>query len=238
MCFHVKSPTGLELGELCARHGLGTRQEGQLAALLEGLASDEHAPTSVRGCEDALALHIADSLSALELAVLGRRARIVDVGSGAGFPGLALAVALPRSELTLLESQARRCRFIEAQITRAGVANARVVCARAEEWREGLRAQDVALARAVGPTALVLEYAAPLLRRGGALIDWRGRREPAEEEVAERVGPVLGLERAEIRRVEPFPGAREHNLHLYVKVQDTPERFPRRAGIARKRPIQ
>jgi 16S rRNA (guanine527-N7)-methyltransferase len=111
------------------------------------------------------------------------------------------------------------------------------VCSRAEEWREGVSRCDVVTARALAPQPVVLEYAAPLLRMGGTLVDWRGRRDEAAEEAAQRAAALLGLSRAEIRRVIPFEGASDHHLHVFVKTGETPARFPRRAGIARKRPL-
>jgi 16S rRNA (guanine527-N7)-methyltransferase len=236
----VKSSSGdaaPALGALARGHGLNVGQEEQLAGLLEALARDEHAPTSVRSPERAVNAHLADSLAALELEPVRSATTIVDIGAGAGFPGLALAVALEGSEVRLLESQRSKCAFMRRVITAVGVPNARVVCARAEDWREGLGEHDAVLARAVAAQPVVLEYAAPLLRLGGTLVDWRGRRVVDEEEAAQRAAGQLGLSRTEVRAVAPFEGATDHHLHLYLKVRDTPERFPRRAGMARKRPL-
>jgi len=219
------------------RYGLSERQREQLAALLRGLAADERAPTAVRDPARAVDVHLADSLAALELDALPARGKIADLGTGAGFPGLALAVALPESESLLVEAQARKCAFVEGLRTSAQIASAGIVCARAEEWAEGVAANDVVLARALAAQAVVVEYAAPLLRVGGTLVDWRGRRRRAEERAGERAAARLGLERVEIRNVEPYVGARDHHLHLYLKVRETPEGFPRRAGIAQKRPL-
>jgi 16S rRNA (guanine527-N7)-methyltransferase len=225
------------LGRLGARYGLSRRQRSQLATLLAALAADDHAPTAVRRTADALDIHLADSLVALELQPTHAAGRIADLGSGAGFPGLVLAVALPDAEVRLVESQRRRCEFLERICAEARIANARVVRTRAEEWREGIGEQDLVLARALAAQRVVLEYAAPLLRMRGMLIDWRGRRDLLEEAGCAAVADELGLERAEIRHMTPFEGAREHNLHLYLKVRQTPARFPRRAGIARKNPL-
>jgi 16S rRNA (guanine527-N7)-methyltransferase len=212
-------------------------QRRQITALLATLASDEHAPTAIRDPEQAAGMHVADSLSALELAPVRAAERIADVGSGAGFPGAPLAIALPCAEVNLLESQRRRCEFLQRACTDAEIANATVIWARAEEWHAGASHNDLVVARAVAAQPVVLEYAAPLLRLGGSLVDWRGRRSPAEEVAALRAAEELGLERVEVRRVMPFLGARDHHLHLFVKVAETPERFPRRAGLARKRPL-
>src|SRR5260370_1001444 len=82
---------------------------------------------------------------------------------------------------------------------------------------EGRRCgNDVVVARALAPQTVVLEYAAPLLRLGGSLVDWRGRRARPEEDAAARAAAELGLRRVEIRRVQPFAGARDHHLHVFA----------------------
>jgi 16S rRNA (guanine527-N7)-methyltransferase len=207
---------------------LTAEQQCQLNAVLATLESDEHAPTAIRGRDEAARSHVADSLVALELEAVRGASRIADLGSGAGFPGLALAIALPPAEVFLVESQRRKCEFLERICTAAGVENAHVVCSRAEEWSEGAVRNDVVVARALAPQTVVLEYAAPLLRIGGTLVDWRGRRDPSAERAAEQAADLLGLHRQEIRRVTPFEDA---------KTAETPSRFPRRAGMARKRPL-
>ena len=219
------------------RWGLGGGQLRQLSLILSELESDEHAPTAVRAAEQAADTHLADSLVALELEAVSTAGSIADLGAGAGFPGAPLAVALPGSKVRLIESQRRECEFLERLCAHSEIENAHVVRARAEEWREGLSANDVVVARALAAQPVVLEYAAPLLQLGGTLVDWRGRRVPAEEEAALRAAETLGLRCLEIRKVEPFPGATDRHLHLFSKVRDTPERFPRRPGMARKRPI-
>jgi 16S rRNA (guanine527-N7)-methyltransferase len=237
--FHVKAvvPEATRLEDLRGRYGLSEHQRDQLALILRGLAADERAPTAVRDPARAVDVHLADSLAALDLEVWGSAVRVADLGAGAGFPGVALAVALVESEVSLVESQARKCAFVERLCVSTGIANARVVCARVEEWGEGVGANDVVLARALAPPAVVIEYAAPLLRMGGTLVDWRGRRDESREHSAAVATDRVGLELVEIRRVEPYVKARDHHLHLYVKVRETPEGFPRRAGIARKRPL-
>jgi 16S rRNA (guanine527-N7)-methyltransferase len=201
------------------------------------LDEEPRAPTAVREPGSALDVHLADSLVALELDVLRGAGTIADVGAGAGFPGLPLAIALPRSHVRLVESLARKCSFMSEAIRRLGLSSATVVCARAEEWREGVGDNDVVLARAVDSQAVVLEYAAPLLRIGGTLVDWRGRRVGPEERAAERAAATLGMQRTDVRWSEPFADARDHHLHVFTKLHETPQRYPRRPGMARKRPL-
>jgi 16S rRNA (guanine527-N7)-methyltransferase len=222
---------------LVRRYGLHAGAAGALLALTELLAHDEHAPSAVRDPRAAVDVHLADSLVALELVAVGRAREIVDLGAGAGFPGLPLAIALPHAHLTLLEASARRAAFLERAVAVAGVSTVDVVNARAEEWKEGLGACDVVLARALAPLPVVVEYAAPLLRVGGDLIVWRGQRDAETERAAARAAAELGLEPAPPRRVHPYPGAKHRYLHLMSKVRATPARFPRRPGVALKRPL-
>jgi 16S rRNA (guanine527-N7)-methyltransferase len=229
--------TGLIEDRFGARYGLLPGQLSQLQELLLALAEDEHSPTAVRELAHAVDVHVADSLVGMDVEAIRRASKIADLGAGAGFPGLALAVALPNAELTLVESQRRKCEFLHRAIARASIENAHVACARAEEWSDGLAANDVVVVRALASQPVALEYAAPLLRVGGALVDWRGVRNGDEERAALRAGEELGMDLVDIRRVEPFAGARDHHLHQFVKTRDTPERFPRRAGVARKRPL-
>jgi 16S rRNA (guanine527-N7)-methyltransferase len=230
----VRPSSLLALVEL---YGLSERQLERLDAVLGGLAEDEHAPTTVRDRALAIDVHLADSLAALELDAVRAARTIADLGAGAGFPGLVLAVGVPGARVSLVESQARKCAFIERLRTTAGIENARAVCVRAEEWDEGLRRNDVVVARALAAQPVVLEYAAPLLERAGVLVDWRGRRDPVQEAQATCAAEQLGMRLLEVRHIEPYGGARDHHLHVFEKVAETPPRFPRRAGIARKRPL-
>lgn len=222
---------------LVERYELGPGAAPALSALLAALAEDATAPTTVRVPEEAVDVHLADSLSGLEVPAVRAAERIADLGAGAGFPGLALAVALPRARVTLVESAGRKCAFIARAAERAGLANVEVVHARAEEWDAGIGACDVVTARALAPLAVIAEYAAPLLRLGGTLVAWKGAPEDAEERAAELAAAELGLEPRGGRAVRPYAGARRHSLYIYSKVRQTPARYPRRAGMARKRPL-
>jgi 16S rRNA (guanine527-N7)-methyltransferase len=227
----------LELAGLADRHGLTEVQIDRLRCLAELVVSDPSAPTAVREPDKVVEDHIADSLVALDLPALAAPGRLVDIGAGAGFPGLVLAVARRATSVSLLEASARKCAFIERAAAHCGLRNVEVVHARAEDWPEGLGRFDVATARALAPLAVVFEYAAPLLRPGGSVVAWRGRRDLLAEAGAESAAAELGLELGEIRRVEPYPGAAHRHLHAARKVAPTPQEFPRRPGVARKRPL-
>jgi 16S rRNA (guanine527-N7)-methyltransferase len=211
-----------------------------LERLLEGLASEPDPPTTVRDPEQAVDVHLADSLSGLEIDGLARAGAICDLGAGAGFPGLPLAVALPNARVDLVEATARKAELIERLRRLAAIDNARAIADRAETWAagEGGEAYDAVTARALAPLAVLLEYASPLLRDGGVLVAWKGARDPDEEAEADRGAPGLAMEARGLRRVTPFPGVRERHLHVYAKSGPTPARLPRRPGMARKRPFR
>ena len=220
------------------RFGLDPEAAAALARLLDLLERDDTAPTTVRARTDALDVHVADSLSGLELPAVRAARRIADIGAGAGFPGLVLAAALPGAQVALVESVGRKCAWLERAIGEMSIANARVVNARAEAWPEGIGAHDLVTARALAPLNVLVEYAAPLLREGGALVAWKGRRDGVEEADGAAAASQLGLEPRDVAAVQPFPDARDRNLHLYLKVGSTPNGYPRRPGMASKRPLR
>ncbi len=211
----------------------------RLAVLLTALAKEPSPPTTVTDPAEAVDVHIADGLSGLGVPVLAGAATIGDLGAGAGFPGLVLAAALPDARVDLIESTARKCEVISRLATTAGIGNATAVPERAEEWAaaEGAGRYEIVTARALSSLAVLVEYAAPLLEVDGALVAWKGARDPAEERAGHEAAQVLGLRRESPVPVRPFKGSRERNLYIYTKIQPTPDRFPRRPGMATKRPL-
>jgi len=224
-------------GELTTRFSLPGGAAAGLAALLDLIATDDHAPTTVRDPRQGRDTHIADSLVGLEIPELRVANAIADLGAGAGFPGIPLALALPHARVSLVESALRKCDFLERAITTSGAVNAVVVHTRAEDWPAGTGAQDVVTARALAALPVLAEYAAPLLRPGGVLIAWKGRRDAREEAGGAKAAALLGLAARPALRVEPAPGLGDRHLHVFEKVAETPARFPRRPGMARKRPL-
>ncbi len=205
-----------------------------LDRLLDALA-DASAPTSVHNRRQAANVHIADSMVGLEVAAVREAGRIVDLGSGAGPPGLVLAIARPEAEVVLVESVGKKCAWLERTVEDLGLENVRVVCARAEELDEA--PFDVVTARALAALPVLCEYAAPLLREGGVLVAWKGAVDEREEADGLHAAEVLGMEREEVRAVQPYAGSERRTLHVFRKVRPTPDMYPRRAGIATKRPL-
>jgi 16S rRNA (guanine527-N7)-methyltransferase len=208
-----------------------------LRAILALQAEDPAASTTVRDPARAVDRHVADSLVALDLPAVRNARRIADLGSGAGWPGFALAAALPDAHIALVESAVRHVRYLLRAVDAGGLTNTEVVHARAEEWPAGLGAHDVVTARALAALPVLAEYAAPLLADGGVLVAWKGHVEPAEAAAGAAAAAVVGLEPVEVRAVDPYPAAERRTLHVFRKVAPTPERFPRRPGMAVKRPL-
>ena len=227
------------LAPVVERHGLPASVAETLSELLRALAAEADPPTTLCSDQEVIDGHVADSLAGLEVEEVLGADRLVDIGAGAGFPGLVLAAALPASSVHLIESSRKKCAVIERLAAAAGLANARALPVRAEEWAAGAGAgaYDAVTARAVAPLAVLAEYAAPLLGAGGALVAWKGARDPEEEAAGASAAEQLGMRAGRVVSVQPFASARGRHLHVYAKVGVTPPRFPRRVGVARKRPL-
>jgi len=174
--------------------------------------------TAIRDLEEARRALLEDSLRAVDV-VLRFDGPIVDVGSGGGAPGIPLAVALPEREVTLLEANGRKCEFLRLWAP----PNARIVQGRAEEQETD--AYGVAVAKALAPPVVAAEWCLPLVAPGGAAVLYVGPSADAEA-VTRAAGKLAG------RLVESPPG-----LLVLRKEGPTPPGFPRRPGMARKRPL-
>jgi 16S rRNA (guanine527-N7)-methyltransferase len=209
--------------------------------VLEALAREPLPHTTVSDPEQAVDIHVADSLSGLEVAELRNASSIADIGAGAGFPGLVLAVALPRARVDMIESVSRKCAVIDRLTHAAGLDNeiVRAMPMRAEEraaWG-GRESYDVVTARAVGALPILVEYASPLLAVGGVFVAWKGALDPDEQARGAKAAVEVGLQPEAVVEVKPWPESRDRNLVVYRKVSPVPERFPRRPGMAAKRPL-
>lgn len=225
------------LDRLIERFDLTLTQSKQLRHFGAVLVDAEHAPTKVRDPARVRDDHLADALVALELPAVRTASTCADLGAGAGVPGIPLAIALPDAHVTLIDGNGRKCDFMRAVADDIGLGNVDVVHGRAEAWVDGLRRMDVVTARALARLDVVAEYAAPLLKPGGVLIAWRGQRNPEDEAAGARAAEILGLSPRRPLRVEPYTGALNRYLHVMTKTAHTPDRFPRRDGVARKRPL-
>jgi 16S rRNA (guanine527-N7)-methyltransferase len=241
-CLHagvaVSPDVSARIAQLAEQYALPAEAPARLEVLLELVAAEPTSITTVRDPAHGVDVHVADSLVALELPAVRNARRIADLGSGGGFPGLVLAIALPHAQVALVESVGRKVAFIRAAIERLELPNATPIQARAEDWPQGIGAHDLVTARAVAPLPILIEYAAPLLTIGGSLVAWKGASAPTEEADGRAAAAALGMSEPEAHSVRPFSAARNRNLYLSSKVSNTPSSYPRRAGMARKRPIR
>jgi 16S rRNA (guanine527-N7)-methyltransferase len=208
-----------------------------LGIVLELLAAERASVSSVVD-ERAWQVHVADSLTGLEVTALREASRIADVGAGAGFPGLVLAVALPNAQVDLIESVGRKCDFMNRAIDAAGIPNATVLNTRSEEWAagEGREAYDAVTARAVARLSTLAELASPLLEPNGTLVAWKGKRDEDEEQQLQRAAESLSMAPQQILDVGNRAGSKHRHLHVITKTGATPSDLPRRRGVAKNRP--
>jgi 16S rRNA (guanine527-N7)-methyltransferase len=188
--------------------------------------------------------HFLDSLTCL-LAVRSLkpevRGRAIDIGAGAGFPGLPLKIICPGLQLTLLEATGKKVGFLEHIVSRLGLEGVEVIKGRAEELgrhaahREGY---DLALARAVAELPVLVEYALPFCRLGGLFAAQKGPEGDAEARAAEGAIATLGGILRRIVHLELPNLAEPRSLVVIEKIAPTPEKYPRRPGIPSKRPLK
>jgi 16S rRNA (guanine527-N7)-methyltransferase len=208
-----------------------------LEKVLELLAKDRASLSSVTD-RRAWQVHVVDSLTGLEVPDLRGARRIADIGSGAGFPGFPLAVALPEASVDLIESITRKCAFLERAAAAASIPNASVICARSEEvaTSDGRDSYEAVTARAVGRLSTLAELASPLLKEGGVLVAWKGKRDEDEESQLARASESLAMSPEQILDVGNRAGSQHRHIHVIRKSGPTPSDLPRRPGIAKKRP--
>ena len=191
--------------------------------------------TAITAPDQVAKLHLLDSLTVLCCADLKGK-QVVDVGCGAGFPGMPLAIACPEAKITLLDSLAKRMNWLDTVLPELGVTNARTLTARAEEAVATRREKfDFATSRAVARLNILLELTAPYVRVGGKVLAMKGAA--AREELAEAKNAIkrLGLQLEEVRDF-PIDGT-NHSVIILKKVSPTPPQYPRRYAKIKQSPL-
>jgi 16S rRNA (guanine527-N7)-methyltransferase len=154
-------------------------------------------------------------------------------------PALVLALALPAVKVVAVESQQKKCGFIKGAAAAMGLTNVEVRCARAEEYgrAQGRAVHDVVVSRALAALPVVAEYSLPLLVQGGVMVAMKGAISNEERIHAQKAIDILGGDRLESSKLEPFEGAENRWVHISRKIRPTPASFPRRPGIATRHPL-
>ena len=196
--------------------------------------------TAVRDPETAWSKHVLDSLQGLEVAGLfDASQRVIDVGTGAGFPGMILAIARPQLSVTLLDATRKKCNFLESA-AQTHAPNVTVLCGRAEEagHEHKLRAQfDVAVARAVGSFTEICELCLPLVKVGGSVLLWRGQEAAEEIEASQKALKMLGGRAKVVASYHLPQHDMQYHLTLVEKQRSTPGIYPRRIGLPKHQPL-
>ena len=190
--------------------------------------------TAITDPADVASLHFLDSAALLTLADF-REKSVVDVGTGAGFPGVPVAIARPAVQMTLLDSLGKRVEFLRESCGALGLANAACVQARAEEFaREHRESFDAALSRAVAALPILCELCLPLVKVGGQFLAMKSSHSQEEIDSARRAIEILGGRTAWVRDYT-IPGPEvAHRVVCVEKIRETPERYPRRFAVMKK----
>ncbi|TVU11879.1 hypothetical protein EJB05_45489 [Eragrostis curvula] len=233
---------------------LSPRQQHQVALYVEALLdwNQRMNLTAVTDEAEVMKRHVDDSLAVLPPLERAYRNQstsaggdidglsLIDVGSGAGLPGLILAVARPSWRFTLLESMRKRCTFLEHAVEAMGLSNVDVVCDRAENVGQNLdyrEAYDIAAARAVAELKVLAEYCLPLVRVGGLFVAAKGHDPHDEIKNAKSAVQKLGASMLELCNVESMGPHGQRTAVIYLKDRATPKKYPRLPGTPSKMPL-
>lgn len=226
---------------LADRFDLSQLQAENLGKLATSSVELEISGTSIASAEEALDLHIADSLSGLEVGSVREATSIIDIGSGVGFPGLVLAVVLPDTKITLVDSVRKKMEAANQLARAVELENIECLWGRVEDiaavGSPAREAFDVVTSRALAPLTAIIEYSAPLLRIGGTIVAWKGNPSATERADAAAAESALGFSGGRLSSTRPFKGSSRRHFYVATKLESTSERYPRRPGAALKKPI-
>ena len=197
--------------------------------------------TAITEYDDVMKKHFVDSVSLVKAYDVTKDVKLIDVGTGAGFPGLALKIAFPNLKVTLLDSLNKRIQFLDAVVEKLNLNYVDTIHGRAEDLAKPnqLREQfDLCVSRAVANLSTLSEYCLPFVKVGGQFISYKSEKITEETEAAEKAISLLG---GKIEKQVEFilPGSDIYrNLFVIKKIKETPRKFPRKAGMPAKEPIK
>lgn len=197
--------------------------------------------TAITDYDEVMKKHFVDSLSLIKTYDVSKKVKVIDVGTGAGFPGIALKIAYPNLQVTLLDSLNKRINFLNEVILQLGLTGVETVHGRAEDFAkpDKLRGKfDLCVSRAVANLSTLSEYCLPFVKVGGEFISYKSEKINEEMAVAQKAINILG---GKFDRSEEFtlPDSDIYrNLVVIKKVKETPKKYPRKAGLPAKEPIK
>lgn len=196
--------------------------------------------TAITLYQDVLKKHFIDSLSLTKVCDLGQKCHMIDVGTGAGFPGLALKIAFPEIHVTLLDSLQKRIQFLDTVIEELKLENVQTVHGRAEDFAKPGKLResfDICVSRAVANFSTLSEYCLPYVRTGGLFIAYKSEKVASEIEEAGRAIPLLGGRiKEKVEFTLPYSDI-YRSLVVIQKIEKTPGKYPRKAGLPSKEPL-
>lgn len=228
----------------CAEFGivLGEKQKNQFIRFYEYLTEKNKVMnlTGITEFEEVLTKHFVDSLACVKAVEISKLRNFIDVGTGAGFPGIPLKIAFPHLNACLLDSLKKRVNFLEETFSLLGFEHAQAVHGRAEEYakKKEYREQfDLCVSRAVSNLSTLSEYCLPFVRTGGYFVSYKSGNVGEEAEQAEKAVALLGGKILDIRYFRLPDSDIERSLILIEKIKHTPGRYPRKAGTPAKEPL-
>ena len=197
--------------------------------------------TAITDYDEVMKKHFVDSLSLIKTFDVTKKVKVIDVGTGAGFPGLALKIAYPNLQVTLLDSLNKRINFLNEVITQLGLTGVETVHGRAEDFAkpDKLRGKfDLCVSRAVANMSTLSEYCLPFVKVGGEFISYKSEKISEELETATKAISILGGKFDRSTEFNLPDSDIYRNLVVIIKVKESPKKYPRKAGLPSKEPIQ
>jgi 16S rRNA (guanine527-N7)-methyltransferase len=228
----------------CANMGLeiNDRQlssfEAYLSLLLEW--NQKFNLTAITDPEQVIVQHFLDSISVIKLGLIQGQELVLDMGTGAGFPGVPIKIMMPEIRLTLVDSVQKKTLFLQEVIRQLDLNRSEAIHARAEDLGKTghqREAYDLVVSRAVAELRVLLEYCLPFVKTGGYFISHKGPGAAEEVEQARKALQILGGKAVKTEKIQiPF-SEKTHNLVVIKKTEKTPKNYPRAAGKPKKSPL-